>query len=361
MRFLLFASKVSKKVPSKVGAAGAASIVAGDSPTRHTLVTEKSDGAVVVAKRWGQQCGTPWCGCVVRWDVGLDGDDRAVTAAYTAKRVLLTTSSGRTKHPIPIRTTKGRLQLAECTCPTLHQLCSATLDFLLPPQLKQKSQRRLLWQLQNYHDFVKPRSSEAFRRAVLQAHGLWQNNSTNSHCFDVVEDSLTALFKGYIPAPRQNDKVQSEDDFYDDPAVIEEEDDMPLLPETHPPPSSTPAEWHERITLATAPWSWSWFGNDNQKAQKWETHKTVAESSHNTNTSSRLVDPSVPFYNHQQHLHNLNHSHHWTALHWLDTVECERQLLEQKQQQQLRATDWLSYVDLLHQNTSEQHHQHQSA
>jgi hypothetical protein len=49
-------------------------------------------------------------------------------------------------------------------------------------------------------EFAGVRSSPAFRHTVLEKQGL---PTTDTHCFDVVEEALTAMVKGHMPKPRK--------------------------------------------------------------------------------------------------------------------------------------------------------------
>jgi hypothetical protein len=98
----------------------------------------------------------------------------------------------------PMLTTKGRPMMKACKCQTLHQL-SETIVHHLPNQK--------VSQIQNILEFQSHRSSLAFRRTVLNAQEL---PAQDTHCFDVVEEALTALIKGRIPRPRRQQMGQQE-------------------------------------------------------------------------------------------------------------------------------------------------------
>jgi hypothetical protein len=94
----------------------------------------------------------------------------------------------------PMLTTKGRPMLKACECKSLHHLSQAVVHQLqLPHQNK-------LSQVQNMLSFQSNRSSLAFRQTVLTTQELPEKDT---HCFDVVEEALTALVKGYLPKPRR--------------------------------------------------------------------------------------------------------------------------------------------------------------
>ena len=48
-------------------------------------------------------------------------------------------------------------------------------------------------------DFSTPRSSTAFRHAVLAENGLPR---TDTHCFDLLEEAFTSMIKGHMVKPR---------------------------------------------------------------------------------------------------------------------------------------------------------------
>lgn len=157
-------------------------------------------------RAWGQQCSVN-CGCVVRFEASIRHDSLIESVSYVAKQVLTTrtltspakaaksvaetdASSG---HLEPLLTTKGRPMFQECRCETVHSLSSLIVEEL--------NRTRLPWSTaKNWLEFSSTRSSDSFRTTVLQTHGLPR---THTHCFDVVEEALTALLKGHLPRPRK--------------------------------------------------------------------------------------------------------------------------------------------------------------
>lgn len=136
-------------------------------------------------RRWSQQCSAT-CGCVLRLEASIDASGIVQSAVYHAKQVVTDAKL------VPITTRKGRIMFQRCRCSSLHQLASHIVDYLP----SQNSQR-----LRNLVEFQQTRSSRAFQRSVLQAQKL---PSTDTHCFDVAEEALTALLKGYLPKSRQS-------------------------------------------------------------------------------------------------------------------------------------------------------------
>jgi hypothetical protein len=165
-----------------------------------SMSINKSSGT----KAWGQQC-SPDCGCVVRLCAVIDPETRTFrSASYTAKSIVTvaTTTSmcankngGQQQQPRltlqAVLTTKGRPMMKACECKTLHHLSEAIVNHL-PNQKVSK--------IKNLLEFQSTRSSLAFRQTVLTTQEL---PAQDTHCFDVVEEALTALVKGRIPKPRR--------------------------------------------------------------------------------------------------------------------------------------------------------------
>jgi hypothetical protein len=173
-------------------------------------------------KAWGQQC-SPDCGCVVRIEAVIDPANQTfISASYTAKSIVtVATSTTSTTTSMmmstnenkdgqqqqqqqqrqlqPMLTTKGRPMMTACECQTLHHLSQAVVHHLALPHQNKVSQ------IQNMLEFQSHRSSLAFRRTVLNAQELPEQDT---HCFDVVEEALTALVKGRMPQPRRQHSGQ---------------------------------------------------------------------------------------------------------------------------------------------------------
>jgi hypothetical protein len=144
---------------------------------------------------WGQQC-SPSCGCVVRFEATLDPVSKTFTSAsYHAKSVLVTVTANnqeQTRSLQPARTIRNnRPMFLPCSCNSLHQLASRVTDYL-------PNKNALTFG--NSMEFAGFRSSPAFRHTVLEKQGL---PTTDTHCFDVVEEALTAMVKGHMPKPRK--------------------------------------------------------------------------------------------------------------------------------------------------------------
>ena len=156
-------------------------------------------------RAWGQQC-SPNCGCVVRLEATLDSATQTFqTASYTAKRIVTTktttssssssSSQQQQQRLQPVLTTKGRPMLQACDCQTVHYLAQAVVRHLTT-----SSNPLRLDQIKNRLAFSSHRSSAAFRRTVLKAQDLPR---ADTHCFDLLEDALTALVKGRLPKQRR--------------------------------------------------------------------------------------------------------------------------------------------------------------
>ena len=140
---------------------------------------------------WGQQC-SPHCGCILRFECALDDATQIVEASYTAKSLVVNQQGtvGTT-----MTTTSNKLLLRPCTCSTLHTLAERVIDFLPTKPLAQ---------LSNQMEFSGIRSSLATRHVILQRHRNADVTSKNAeHCYDLVEEALTAMIKGYMPSPRK--------------------------------------------------------------------------------------------------------------------------------------------------------------
>jgi hypothetical protein len=117
-----------------------------------------------------------------------------VTVATTSTSMSTNNKDGGQQQRLTLQavlTTKGRPMMKACECKTLHHLSEAIVNHL-PNQKVSK--------IQNMLSFQSTRSSLAFRRTVLMTQEL---SAQDTHCFDVVEEALTALVKGHIPRPRR--------------------------------------------------------------------------------------------------------------------------------------------------------------
>ena len=178
----------------------------------HALVSKTVGSAAstntTYVKSWGQQC-SPNCGCVVRFEATLNPETNQFTSAsYHAKSVMVsqtTTTTSNNHHPKnggatqtttttklePARTLRtNRLMFQPCSCDSLHALASKVTDYL--PQKNALA-------IGSSMEFAGVRSSPAFRHTVLEKQGL---STSHTHCFDVVEEALTAMIKGHMPKAR---------------------------------------------------------------------------------------------------------------------------------------------------------------
>lgn len=160
---------------------------------------------------WGQQC-SPTCGCAIRFEIKVDDRDRILSASYCAKTVLTTTTQAkdtRESEPHyylkPVRTTRtNRPMLKECKCQTVNTLAKEVVNAL------QQTPRLHLSTAQNMLECVGVRSSTATRAVSLSNLDCSPNDS---HCYDVLEEALTACLKGYMPQSRVNDVRQQQQQY----------------------------------------------------------------------------------------------------------------------------------------------------
>jgi hypothetical protein len=328
------------------------------------------DSAVVVQKRWGQQCGVS-CGCVLRLEIELDAKERVVAALATTKRILVQTNSS--KEPLRPLLTMHR-QRPQCISPSpcraLQTLVSAAVHYM---------PGRYLWQLQNYHEYSSHmRSSGAFCQTVLdqmvlvtpqsppslQPSNAPQSTMSYTPCFDLVEDALTALLKGYIAAARcRNDATfpfpttataLSQDYNYSTDNWLVSSYHFNFDEKNQMNGSSSnsvlgwiQAWWQRHIS------SW-WFNASNTETTSHEyvpRHQSLFQTTHAPRSHARVLHNHTTWHN----------NNYWTALDWMDWAEQERTLSDQKQAKSSRTlfTDWISYVDTQEQNGRRQRDRHE--
>jgi hypothetical protein len=215
-----------------------------------------------------------------------------VNAQYIAKKII------SNKKQEPILTTKGRLMLQSTSCETLHHLSTATVRWLAG-----KKTHRLPSEIE-FHGL---RSSLAFRQTVLNTHGL-----TGDHCFDLVEDVITAVFRGFVPSPRNYAR-----------RFQNTADDVESFWTTVDEFSNKGTDRQDFGSGRNYGWStftwWPWDKDDEENSSSYHLYR-------NTHVSSRPQNT-------------------WSTLNWMDWVELERNL-DVNYRAQVR--DWLSYVDLQH-------------
>jgi len=180
-------------------------------------------------KAWGQHC-SPNCGCTIRFETSLDSSTNQILSASFEARTIVTKveTSTNNNHGNTHRTgatmaylqpvlthsrqpsDQGRPLIKSCKCDALHGLAK-TITEVLPNYTFSQAQNQL--------EYSGNRSSPAFRYTALKHLNLLktsresksfanthQNLDINSipegHCWDLVEEALTACMKGYIPNPR---------------------------------------------------------------------------------------------------------------------------------------------------------------
>ena len=236
MRFLLH--PVVTKSRTKARQTLTAVVTAPGHTIKSSLPTSSSEQTTA----WGQQC-SPNCGCVLRFEATKCSEtDRVLTASYTAKQVL-TDSQGR----VQLTNRLERPMMKECSCQSLHYLATAVVDqYLLNSTM---SWQRLKAQL----DFMSTRSSPAFAKAVLSSQKL---PLQSTGCFDLVEEALTGMIKGYLPKQRRPHRVSTrvnhdvDDDELDEPvprrvtsSVTASPSDMDFTTFTHHNNSSSQSQF----------------------------------------------------------------------------------------------------------------------
>jgi hypothetical protein len=180
------------------GVSSAVAVADTNGVTTADQTQSSGGGGTTTTRVWGQQC-SPDCGCVVRLEAVIDTETRTFRrASYTAKSIVTVPTNvqdgGQRRRVLqPVLTTKGRPMMEACECKTLHHLSQAIVKHLHLPHQKVSN-------IQNMLEFQSTRSSLAFRRTVLRTQEL---SAHDTHCFDVVEEALTALVKGRIPQPRR--------------------------------------------------------------------------------------------------------------------------------------------------------------
>ena len=142
-------------------------------------------------KLFGQQC-SPYCGCVVRFETTVDPKNQKIVSSHYVAKSVVATRDSETGMLKPTLTTKAhKPMLKKCTCSNLHALAEKVANYLPNQSLER---------VRNMTEFSQPRASSAFRHAVLAENGL---STTDTQCFDVIEEAFTAMLKGHMPQPRK--------------------------------------------------------------------------------------------------------------------------------------------------------------
>ena len=197
--------KVTQQQPLQLNVPSTSFIASNSNNTSSTNSSCSNQLYQPRTKKWGQQCGVT-CGCVVRFELELDDNDRVIMAEYTAKKIITTTipiptipkranskdihnanrhsSSATTdskqqqelkqqQHVRPVFTNRTkRLQYVSCKCSTLHTLCLQSIQYFI---------NRPIYQLINLHEFPAARSSHAFRETILSSILLHRVNNNNDY------------------------------------------------------------------------------------------------------------------------------------------------------------------------------------
>ena len=162
-------------------------------------------------KVWSQQCG-PNCGCMLRMQVQIDPSTHKICSVeYHTKSLLLEkkamgkmnrremqengqwmTVTDTVYQMIPLHTSRSqsRPMITSCNCGMLKRLANAVCTYLANHDVHS---------LRKTVEFTSTRASPAFRQHVLNLLGAneYSSNSSASKCFDLVEEVLIGLVRGY--------------------------------------------------------------------------------------------------------------------------------------------------------------------
>jgi len=170
------------------------SVSKGSTITKSTNLPSATS-CIASSKAWGQQCSHK-CGCVVRFECEVNESNKIIASNYHAKTVMTKhdkTNPGNLK-PVLTHSKSPRPVLQECSCTTLHNLAS---------NISNKITYHSLEEVRNMTEFKGIRSSEAFRYAALHNNNL---STKDTHCFDIVEEAFTAMIRGNMLSPRQEEE-----------------------------------------------------------------------------------------------------------------------------------------------------------
>lgn len=184
---------------------------------------------------FGQQCSDN-CGCVIRFESIVDEKtDKITSCSYTTKKVIFSQDSSTSSSSPVVLNTRGstskkngnncKVLMKECSCNTLNTLGKITSQYLT---------NKKFHELRNMTEFEGTRSSKSFRYTVLS--NLFHNFAStdkskfkitklneigkdqtkrlmresrdsfirqSGKCFDIAEEALMAMARGYMPTPRR--------------------------------------------------------------------------------------------------------------------------------------------------------------
>jgi hypothetical protein len=198
MRFLLHRTtrKALQKVKTATKAGGDTSSKAAGLVDAHQVRRDTPPVSQERHVQWGQQC-SPTCGCVLRFQATVNSASQTYDeVGYAAKQVVTHPQGGG---GATMLTARGRPMMKDCQCSSLHHLATEVTTNL---------QGKSVSSAKNMIEFHATRSSTAFRQTALDVQGL---PSSDTGCFDVVEEALTAMVKGHMPPFRQAVSVSSSD------------------------------------------------------------------------------------------------------------------------------------------------------
>merc|ERR1719253_1130862 len=118
--------------------------------------------------------------------------------------------NGGTLQPILTNHSKSpRPMLQKCACNTLHKLASS---------ISKNISHCSLEEVRNMTEFKGIRSSEAFRHAALHNNNL---STTDTHCFDVVEEAFTAMIRGNMLSVRRKENIEFISEYFKKSKILE--------------------------------------------------------------------------------------------------------------------------------------------
>lgn len=171
-----------------------------------------ASSCIASSKAWGQQC-SPKCGCVVRFECEVNESNKIVSSNYHARTIMTKNDQSNLGALKPVLTTytkSPRPILHECSCIALHKLASNISNAITHSSLEE---------VRNMTEFKGIRSSEAFRHAALHKSNL---STTDTHCFDIVEEAFTAMIRGNMLSPRrEEEKIACISDEYKKSRILQ--------------------------------------------------------------------------------------------------------------------------------------------
>jgi NifU-like protein involved in Fe-S cluster formation len=340
-------------------------------------------------RAWGQQC-SEHCGCAIRFEMTMDPLTQVITSArYIAKQVVgskrqqpsappshrpqqqqKTAFTRTTMLPLPIpqwnpqytfggsrqkqqhgqqhgqqlQPPKRRPLITTCSCSTLQQLAN---------QVTQHLPHHTLDQIRNELEFTMPRSSLAVSHTILRQQQLPVNHT---HCWDVLEEALTAMIKGYLPRPRRMVHVRVPRQQPDDlPGPLDDDDDDNISPweessQRISSPTSTESPSQDTHHHTTSLLDVNYYNDKNpHNDQGWEHRNSYSYHPFHGHHESSSSSSSSPL-----DMMNMMYSMSPSLQHQVDNIRRPHR----RSNYSSSFYDWVSYVDeLRHQEEEEEEEQ----